>query len=65
MSSGDYPWKDNTTQARQVKPLEAPFAMAPGDLLIEIALLLETRLDILNFCLTVRPFRFEWPYLTE
>ncbi|KAJ3492567.1 hypothetical protein NLJ89_g11208 [Agrocybe chaxingu] len=26
--------------------------MAPGDLLIEIALFLETRMDILNFCLT-------------
>lgn len=28
--------------------------MAPADLLIEIALFLETSLDILNFSLTVR-----------
>lgn len=35
--------------------------MAPGDLLIEIALFLETSLDILNFSLTVCPLCFEWP----
>ena len=40
------------------KFLDAPF---PGDLLIEIALFLETRLDILNFCLTVCPLCFEQP----
>ena len=30
--------------------------MAPGDLLVEIAMFLETRLDILNFCLTVSKY---------
>jgi hypothetical protein len=33
--------------------------MVPGDLLMEIALFLETRLDILNFCLTVCYFFFQ------
>ena len=39
----------------QIKPVGAPFVMASGDLLLDIALFLETRLDVLNFCLTVRP----------
>jgi hypothetical protein len=29
--------------------------ITPGDLLLDIALFLEARLDVLNFCLTVRP----------
>ncbi|KAF8800240.1 hypothetical protein BYT27DRAFT_6840104 [Phlegmacium glaucopus] len=40
------------TQTHRPNSLGAPFAMAHGDLLIEIALFLETRVDILNFCLT-------------
>jgi hypothetical protein len=49
----------------QVCPLKTPFAMAPADLLIEIALFLETSLDILNFSLTVRLLCFEWPCSTD
>ena len=32
----------------------SPISRVPGDLLIEVALFLESRKDILNFCLTVR-----------
>jgi len=31
----------------------SPISWVPGDLLIEVALFLESRMDILNFCLTV------------
>ena len=34
-------------------PRASPLALAPGDLLLDIALFLETRSDLLNFCLTV------------
>ena len=55
MSPNDL-WKASMTQ---ICPSKTPFAMAPADLLIEIALFLETSLDILNFSLTVRPLYFE------
>lgn len=48
-------WKAGMTQ---IYPPKIPFAMAPDDLLIEIALFLETSLDLLNFCLTVRHLVF-------
>lgn len=37
----------------------SPLTFAPGDLLIEIAAALESRSDLLNFCLTVRLFNPE------
>ncbi|KAF8149532.1 hypothetical protein B0H34DRAFT_667733 [Crassisporium funariophilum] len=41
-----------TAPSSPLKAPRSPFAIAPGDLLIEIALFLETRSDILNLCLT-------------
>lgn len=63
--SSNGPRKSNITQIYSLKSPRAPFAMTPGDLLIEIALFLETRLDILNFCFTVRPFGFRRSCSTE
>jgi hypothetical protein len=51
MSPNDL-WKAGMTPTC---PLKTPFAMAPADVLIEIALFLETSLDILNLSLTVCP----------
>ncbi|KAF8894365.1 hypothetical protein CPB84DRAFT_1782886 [Gymnopilus junonius] len=46
----------NALRQRQASPsrvpVESPLAFAPADLLIDIASFLETRLDVLNFCLT-------------
>ena len=61
MSPNDL-WK---TGMPQISTFKTPFAMAPADLLIEIALFLETSLDILNFSLTVRPLCSEWPCSTN
>jgi hypothetical protein len=44
------------TSIPPLDPRESPLAFAPGDLLLDIALFLETRSDLLNFCLTVCPF---------
>ena len=46
------------TSIPPLNPRESPLAFAPGDLLLDIALFLETRSDLLNFCLTVCPLYY-------